>query len=556
MRETHLEGYALDRYEIREFIDEGGFGEVYRAWATDLRIEVAVKVLKPSQARFPGNVERFADEAYHMARLNHPHLVHIYSYGNCVGWHYIAMRLLEGTTLEAALEGHTGLPLPRVVKIVGEIAAGLDNAHARGRVHRDVKPANIFLTPDGAVLTDFGLAKQLDRTPVTVTQTIAGTPPYMAPEQITGQGISLRTDIYGLALVAYEALTGYPAYPASPDGNPWPTLKAKLEQDLPPLRLDSASPAVVEQVDAVLRTAAARVSEVRYASAGEFAKELEKACVEPASPPPLPPRSKDNRGLLVALGVLGIALVVVLAILLARPILGVGLTPAEATETAVALLAPAEQTLAAMRAEIARATDDAATRSAASGAVEATSVADEAARQATAAAQQTEAVAAQNAAAETAAAQAAGAAVARQTDAARQATAVVVQQTGEAASQATAAAQAEATRLASITDVVFFEENHRFQTDFILDEGQECAGFRWEVQGQPTDCVFQRLGYGNGIAVDCSNGSTESLPQVDKCFATMLDGSKEKTMQYRFLFSLPDGTRVSRGVDVHRNEDS
>ncbi len=278
MRETNLEGFALDKYQVQQFIGEGGFADVYRALATDLHVEVAVKVLKRSQAAIPGNVERFADEARQTAQLRHPNIVTIYAFGTCNGWHYIAMQLLEGETLADRIARQRGALAPgEVAHVVRSMAQALDHAHGRGRIHRDVKPQNIFLQHDGSVvLTDFGLVKQLQGTSITVTQTIIGTPEYMSPEQVRGVGIGPKSDIYALGHVAYEALTGNAAFPCS-STNPFPVLMAHVERDLPPLNVPGMRLETVKAVERTLRTATAKDPGARFASAGTFATALEQA---------------------------------------------------------------------------------------------------------------------------------------------------------------------------------------------------------------------------------------------------------------------------------------
>ncbi len=284
-RETNLEGYALDKYRIDAFVAAGGFAEVYRARDTMLDIDVMVKVLKPSQAE-PRTVARFREEAMRTAKLHqpkhHPNVVEVFAVGESHGYHWLAMRLLHGETLESRL--HRGpLPLPEASRVIGGVAAALDHAHSRSLIHRDVKPSNIFLTDDGGVvLMDFGLVREQHNPAGTATTSIIGTPQYMSPEQIKGEGLSHLSDIYSLGHVAFEVLTGRPAFPHE-DGNTWRVLKAQVEDEVPAMRLPGGGvvPAGVEEA---VRRAVRKVAGERWGGAGELAGALEAASNLPVTP--------------------------------------------------------------------------------------------------------------------------------------------------------------------------------------------------------------------------------------------------------------------------------
>ncbi len=274
-RETRLEGHALDKYAIVSYMTAGGFAEVYRAHDTMLNIDVVVKVLKPSQAD-PPSIARFREEAMRTANLqqphHHPNIVEVFAVGESHGYHWLAMRLLHGETLEAALQ-RGPMQLPEAVRVLSGVAAALDHAHSRSLIHRDVKPSNIFLTAEGGVvLMDFGLVREQHNPAGTATTTIIGTPQYMSPEQIKGEGLSHRSDVYSLGHVAYEVITGRPAFPHE-SGNTWHVLTQHVSEDPPPMRLPDGR-SVPAGIEAAVRRAAAKAGADRWASAGELARAL------------------------------------------------------------------------------------------------------------------------------------------------------------------------------------------------------------------------------------------------------------------------------------------
>ncbi len=272
-QETHLEGYAIDKYVIGAFIAAGGFAEVYRAHDTRLSIDIAIKVLKPSQAT-PENIRRFHVEAEKVARLQnptpHPNIINISNVGESHGYHWLAMSLLEGETLADRLESGA-LPLAEATRIVGLVADALDHAHHNHLIHLDIKPSNVFLTRGGSVvLMDFGLVREQHATNGGVTTGIIGTPEYMSPEQINRPRNELthQSDIYSLGIVAFEAITGHPPFPMIA-GNLWSALRPQMQDPLPPVhRPDGSSPP--PYVDAALRRATAKETAGRWHSAGDF----------------------------------------------------------------------------------------------------------------------------------------------------------------------------------------------------------------------------------------------------------------------------------------------
>ncbi|TAJ48326.1 MAG: serine/threonine protein kinase [Herbiconiux sp.] len=197
------------RYELSNRIAIGGMGEVWQA--TDLVIgrTVAIKILKDEYLGDPGFLERFRAEARHAALVNHEGIANVFDYGEEEGSAYLVMELVPGEALSTILEREHVLSTDRVLDIVAQTALALQAAHAAGLVHRDIKPGNLLITPDGRVkITDFGIARIADQVPLTATGQVMGTVQYLSPEQASGQAASPTTDIYSLGIVAYECLAG------------------------------------------------------------------------------------------------------------------------------------------------------------------------------------------------------------------------------------------------------------------------------------------------------------------------------------------------------------
>ncbi len=197
------------RYQLSSRVAIGGMGEVWQA--TDLVIgrTVAIKILKDEYLGDPGFLERFRAEARHAALVNHEGIANVFDYGEEDGSAYLVMELVPGEALSAIIERERVLPTDRVLDIVAQTAAALQAAHAAGLVHRDIKPGNLLITPDGRVkITDFGIARIADQVPLTATGQVMGTVQYLSPEQASGHPASPSTDLYSLGIVAYEALAG------------------------------------------------------------------------------------------------------------------------------------------------------------------------------------------------------------------------------------------------------------------------------------------------------------------------------------------------------------
>jgi len=198
-----------DRYRLVKRIATGGMGEVWQAQDEVILRQVALKILKQQYMGDPDFVERFRTEAKHAAMINHDGIANVYDYGEDDGSAYLVMELVPGESLSSILEREKTLPEQQVISIIAQTALALDAAHREGLVHRDVKPGNLLISPDGQVkITDFGIARVANQVSLTQTGQVMGTVQYLAPEQATGKPASAAGDIYSLGIVAYEALAG------------------------------------------------------------------------------------------------------------------------------------------------------------------------------------------------------------------------------------------------------------------------------------------------------------------------------------------------------------
>ena len=271
-----LAGQLAGRYAIRELIGAGGMGLVFRADDVALERPVAIKVLPPEAARDAVVVARFQREARTAARLDHPNIVPIYAVESAGGLHYFIMKFVAGRTLHQPLQAGAA-PFPIVVRVMRDAAAGLAHAHARGIVHRDVKPGNIILDQDGhAILTDFGISKalrgaggQAEPTQLTEAGNIVGTPHYMAPEQALGMELDGRTDQYSLAVIAFQLVTGVLPFEAE---SPHAIIHLHINEAPPPLA--TLRPEVPPAMAAAIARALAKSPDNRFGNIEEFAAAL------------------------------------------------------------------------------------------------------------------------------------------------------------------------------------------------------------------------------------------------------------------------------------------
>ena len=202
-----------DRYEILEVLGEGGMAFVYKAMDTQLERFVAIKTLKPNYVNQETFVERFRREAKTAANLNHPNIVQIFDWG-IEEEPFFVMEYIEGNTLTSIIAKNRTISLSDVLFIGAQVASGLQAAHQKGLVHRDIKPGNIMITPDGKVkVTDFGIVSlQNEESDITKTGSILGTASYISPEQAQGKPVSIESDLYSLGTVLYELIAGKPPF--------------------------------------------------------------------------------------------------------------------------------------------------------------------------------------------------------------------------------------------------------------------------------------------------------------------------------------------------------
>ncbi|MCG6952625.1 MAG: serine/threonine protein kinase [Betaproteobacteria bacterium] len=265
---------TFGRYRITGELGRGAMGMVYRAVDPLIEREVAIKTLNPA---LPPEAleevrERFLREAKSAGRLNHPNVVTIYDVGEQDGIAYIAMEFLEGRSLQQISKAGERLPHDRVADLIAQIADGLDHARGYSIVHRDVKPANVMVSPSGrAKLTDFGVA-HLQSSTMTQTGMALGSPKYMSPEQVLGQPVDPRSDIFSLGVVLYELLV-YRTPFESPNDSTVLTLMNRIARD-PHQPVCDINPEIPVGFDVILSRALAKTPEGRYQTAGEMARDL------------------------------------------------------------------------------------------------------------------------------------------------------------------------------------------------------------------------------------------------------------------------------------------
>jgi CHASE2 domain-containing sensor protein/predicted Ser/Thr protein kinase len=264
-------GETIGDYRIEELLGKGGMGVVYRATQLSLDRQVALKLIVPELAEDSEFRARFQREAMLAASIDHPNVVPVYEAGEHGGLLFLAMRLVDGVDLRQLLQQEGELPPARAAAIISQIAGALGAAHARGLVHRDVKPANVLVEPsagDHVYITDFGLTRRIDsESAVTQEGTMMGTLDYIPPEQINGQPVDRRADVYALGCVLYEMLTGRVPFERDSEVA---KLFAHVSSTVPSAR--EQRPELTEDVDEVIRRAMAKQPDERYGSTDEFAR--------------------------------------------------------------------------------------------------------------------------------------------------------------------------------------------------------------------------------------------------------------------------------------------
>jgi len=272
----------IGKYEVLDLIGEGAMGVVYRAMDPVLGRPVAVKVMSDGIARDDELRERFVREARAAAAIDHPNVVPVYSAGEDQGRLYLAMRFVEGEDLRSLVRREGPLAPRRAASVIAQVAAALDAAHARGLVHRDIKPANVLLDGEHAYLTDFGLTKRLTgETTMTGSGRWVGTLGYIAPEQIRGQPVDARADVYALGCLLFYVLTGTAPYRRDSDEA---TLFAHLHDAAPDAR--ALSPDVPGPLADVVRRALEKDPDDRFPSAGDLGRAALAAVGQQATVPP------------------------------------------------------------------------------------------------------------------------------------------------------------------------------------------------------------------------------------------------------------------------------
>jgi serine/threonine-protein kinase len=268
----------IGRYKIVRELGRGAMGVVYHAIDPNIGRPVAIKTIHFGGNRKPEEIERMRERLFREARsagmLSHPGIVTIYDVEQQGDLAYIAMEYVDGPTLDHVLSEPEPLDSTRMFSILGQTAVALDYAHSKGIVHRDIKPANIMLSEDGtSKIADFGIAKITAAENLTMTGSIVGTPHYMSPEQVQGQPVDGRSDMFSLAVIAYEMLTGEKPY----TGEHLTTVVYKIvaEEPVLPHRLN---PSLSTAIENVLRKALSKKPDARYRNCQEFVESLEKAC--------------------------------------------------------------------------------------------------------------------------------------------------------------------------------------------------------------------------------------------------------------------------------------
>jgi beta-lactam-binding protein with PASTA domain len=379
-----------NRYELGDAIGHGGMADVFLAHDRLLDRDVAVKVLGAPFASDPTNVERFRREAQSAAGLNHPHIVAVYDWGEEDGTSYIVMEYVPGQTLREVIQSYGPIPPMEAARLAAEIADALSFAHAHGVVHRDVKPGNVLVTPQGDVkVTDFGIARAESGEPLTKTGAVLGTATYFSPEQAQGFPLDGRSDVYALGVVLYEMLTATAPFTASS-----PVSVAYKHVRETPAAPSTLEPDVPGAMDRIVLTAMAKDADERYQSAQDLRGDLLRfergrplvgapmtaiaaplaptvvaaplvaaAPAGPVAPPPVAPtRRKGRWGPIVAVGIAMALLLALIVVLLVQADIGGGGKAAPSVDVPRVIGLPygqAEAALTAMGLKVERADEEA-----------------------------------------------------------------------------------------------------------------------------------------------------------------------------------------------------
>ncbi|GAB4498674.1 MAG: hypothetical protein OHK0052_12390 [Anaerolineales bacterium] len=283
-----------NRYQIEALLGQGGMSAVYKAFDPNLKRPVAIKLIHAHLSDSPEFLRRFETEAAAVAQLRHPNIIQVYDFDHDEQTYFMVLEYIEGHTLQHRLRQLTErgqrMSAAQVVEIASQIGEAIDYAHQCGIIHRDIKPANIMLNEHGqAVLMDFGIVRMVGEQHYTATGALVGTALYMSPEQIRGEAVDARSDIYSLGVVLFEMLGGRPPF----EGNSAITvMRRHMEEPIPDLlRL---APDVPPALKAVVERALAKDPAQRYASAGDLASDLRRSLQAPAPVAPVSAPAKTN----------------------------------------------------------------------------------------------------------------------------------------------------------------------------------------------------------------------------------------------------------------------
>ncbi len=263
---------VIENYEILDEVGLGAMGAVYKARQLSLNRIVALKILPPTLAEDKNYIARFLREAKLAAKLSHQNIIYVIDVGESHGVYYYAMEFVEGRTLKEVVDEEGPLPEKEIVRVALQVARALDHAYSYGIVHRDVKPANVMITKEGIVkLCDFGLARHLGITTATTKTVIAGTPNYIAPEQIRDDKVDIRADIYALGGTMFYMATGQPPFTGK-------TAVLVMTKHLyePPRHPRSLAPSISRYLDAVIMKCLRKKPTERFQTPSELIHVLEK----------------------------------------------------------------------------------------------------------------------------------------------------------------------------------------------------------------------------------------------------------------------------------------
>jgi serine/threonine-protein kinase len=295
-----------DGYAVEKPLGEGGFAVVFLVRDVALKRGLAVKVLSPDVITSHAMLERFRREAETVAQLSHPHIVPVHFIGQKDELLWLAMQLVDGGSIADRLAREGRMPVDDAVRVIREVASALDHAHKRGIIHRDIKPANVLVDIESgrALVTDFGIARTVDAATLTATGVMLGTPAYLSPEQVTGEPIDHRIDIYALGVMAYEMIAG-----RLPFEGATPTAAMMKRLAGPPELVSTVRADVPTHIAEAIGRSLASNPDDRFQSAGDFSRALGGETVTGPTPPVVTNKS-TSRSLIVGVAA---AVVVVLA---------------------------------------------------------------------------------------------------------------------------------------------------------------------------------------------------------------------------------------------------